>query len=113
MTLALASDTAGRASYDAVVKQGHAKDVVVWSKAGDLKEKNFSDDQLARPTEEEEEANAKRTKELLEAKLNRQTAAKDPTAKVNQTAKYIEYTPAQQGPEFNSGARYARLRAVH
>jgi SNW domain-containing protein 1 len=95
-----------------VVKQGHAKDVVVWSKAGDLKEKSFSDDQLAKPTEEEEEELARKTKEKLEAKLHKQTAAKDPTAKTNQNAKYIHYTPANQGAEFNSGARYTFLAST-
>lgn len=35
----LAADSQGKAQYDSIVKQGHASDVVVWSKASDLKGK--------------------------------------------------------------------------
>jgi len=108
----LGADSTGKAQYDAVVKQGHHSDVVVWSKAGDIKEKNFSEEQLQRPTEEEDEETLRKTKELLEGKLAKKIAAKDPTSKTGQNAKYIRYTPSTQGPEFNSGASQRIVRLV-
>lgn len=103
--VALTSDSSGRLAYDAVVKQGHGKDVVVFSKYSDMMEKNFLDEDLARPDESDEKITAQRTMEMLQNKMDKKTV-KDPVSQVAQNVKYIRYTPADQGAAFNSGARY-------
>lgn len=92
-------------NYDAVVKQGHSKGVIVHTKNSATKEKHFDADELVRPTEDEEDETAKKTLELIQAKMSKKLAEDNPAAKAApEKAKYIRYTPANQTG--NSGARF-------
>lgn len=95
--ISLSTDTDGSVNYDAVVKQGHAKGVIVHTKNSATKEKFFDSEELVRPTEEEEDETAKKTLELLQQKMNKKASETNPAAKAApEKAKYIRYTPANQ-----------------
>jgi len=111
--VSLTTDESGNVNYDAVVKQGHSKGVVVWTKNISTKEKDVDPDELHRPTEEEEDETAKKTLELLQAKLSKKAADANPATNVqDKTPKYIRYTPANQSASFNSGASHRIIRMV-
>lgn len=109
----MTTDASGAVNYDAIVKQGHSKGVVVHTKNFATKEKFFDADELQRPTEEEEEETAKKTADLIQAKLNKKASESNPAAKAApEKAKYIRYTPANQTGAFNSGASHRIIRMV-
>jgi SNW domain-containing protein 1 len=116
-TLALQIDSDGRVRYDAIAKQGHGKDKVVHSKFNELlpaEIKSGLDPDLARPDEEEVQQVTEKTKAALEKVVNSKIAAAMPTHVPEQSsgAQYIRYTPAQQGTDFNSGAKQRVIRVV-
>eukprot|EP00051_Salpingoeca_urceolata_P027371 m.481198 g.481198 ORF g.481198 m.481198 type:complete len:550 (+) comp22081_c0_seq1:116-1765(+) len=115
-TLALQTNASGEIMYDALVRQGHDKDRIVYSSYKDLVPTEITKQDPLRelPAEEEIEETAKKTREALEKVVTGKVAAAQPTniPKQNHEATFIRYTPAQQGVEYNSGAKQRVIRMV-
>eukprot|EP00743_Colponemidia_sp_Colp-15_P001604 GILK01001751.1.p1 GENE.GILK01001751.1~~GILK01001751.1.p1 ORF type:complete len:604 (+),score=131.81 GILK01001751.1:65-1813(+) len=111
-TVALQVDGEGNVEWDAVVKQGRKDGVVVYSKASDLRAKHFSEEELAKPDVEMEEATTMKTKAALEKIMTGKAAASQPVANVKSEPTYVKYTPNQKGGAFNSGATERVIRLV-
>lgn len=62
--------------------------------------------ELARPSEAEEEETAQRTAEVLQRKVDQKLSIVNPknVPEPPKEAQYIKYTPSKQGQEYNSGA---------
>lgn len=72
------------------------------------------DASLEKPSEEEIQETAERTKLALEKITNSKIAAAMPVRCADKTgpAQFIRYTPSQQGVAFNSGAKQRVIRMV-
>nr|CDS32800.1 SNW domain containing 1 [Hymenolepis microstoma]CUU97437.1 hypothetical transcript [Hymenolepis microstoma] len=114
--LVMKTDKDGKVRYDEIVRQGHSKDRVVYSKFSDLLPKTIEDDdeELRKPTKESVEETTEKTKKALEALVEQKVTASLPVRRAERIApaEYISYTPAQQGPAFNSGAQQRLVRMV-
>lgn len=110
-------DAEGRIKYDAIARQGHAKDKIVYSKLTDLLPAEVvaeNDPSLEKPGDEEIEETTDRTRLALQKLTNSKIAAAMPVrcAQKQAPAQYIRYTPSQQGAAFNSGAKQRIIRLV-
>ncbi|XP_074643901.1 SNW domain-containing protein 1-like [Tubulanus polymorphus] len=114
--LTMQVDAEGKIKYDAIAKQGHAKDKVVHSKFQDLVSKPIDDEDpdFEKPTEDDIRENTEKTREALEKLVHGKISAAMPVrcADKQQPAQYIRYTPSQQGVAFNSGAKQRIIRMV-
>jgi len=115
--LALQVDAEGKVKYDAIARQGHGKDRVVFSKFEDLLPREMTeedDEALQKPNDEEVEDNTERTRAALEKLVQGKISAAMPVrcAEKQAPAQYIRYTPSQQGAAFNSGAKQRIIRMV-
>lgn len=100
-------DAQGKVKYDALVRQGHGKDRIVYSKPTDLLPKTDGIE-LAKPDEEEVKKSTEETRSALEALISQKISAALPNkvavaAGQKEPPKYIRYTPSQQGVNYNSG----------
>lgn len=109
----LMADGAGNMRFDAIVQQGHPSGTLVHSRPQDAMGRGFSQDQLARPSEEQISETADRTRKALAAKLDNKIKAGTPThvASAGQTS-FIRYTPANSSASHNSGATQRIIRMV-
>ncbi|GAA5892962.1 hypothetical protein JCM5296_003393 [Sporobolomyces johnsonii] len=106
-TLALQVDADGNVRYDAIAQQGHRQGVHVQSSFKDLvplaNRTDVSKDALAmeRPSEEEVQATADRTKAALEKLVSGKIKAAQPKNVPNSQGEtsYMRYTPQQGGVE--------------
>ena len=110
-------DGEGKIKYDAIVKHGHRSDVVVYSKLSDLLPSevvNEDDPALQKPNDEEIQDLTEKTRAALERMTNSKITAAAPVraAEKTEAAKYIRYTPSNQGEGFNSGANQRIIRMV-
>ncbi|KAI8975571.1 SKIP/SNW domain-containing protein [Mycotypha africana] len=123
--LTLEVDSEGQVKYDAIARQGHSEDRIVHTSFKDmvpLKDRKDVDvDKLVmdRPSEEEVQSVAEKTKAALEKIVNSKIQSLKPKnigpANGNGTNKdptYIRYTPANTGSGFNSGAKQRIIRMV-
>ena len=114
--LAVAVDASGKIKYDAIARQGHSQDKVVYSKYTDLVPKQMEEDdpELEKPDDEAIMENTEKTKNALEALVQSKISAAMPVRAADKTgpAQYIRYTPSQQGAAFNSGAKQRIIRMV-
>lgn len=114
--LAVAVDATGKIKYDAIARHGHAQDKVIYSKYTDLVPKQIDQDdpELEKPDEEAIQENTEKTKNALEALVQSKISAAMPVRAADKQApaQYIRYTPSQQGPAFNSGAKQRIIRMV-
>eukprot|EP00192_Tetraselmis_astigmatica_P008664 CAMPEP_0117682022 /NCGR_PEP_ID=MMETSP0804-20121206/19369_1 /TAXON_ID=1074897 /ORGANISM="Tetraselmis astigmatica, Strain CCMP880" /LENGTH=626 /DNA_ID=CAMNT_0005491969 /DNA_START=9 /DNA_END=1889 /DNA_ORIENTATION=- len=107
-TLALTMDASGETNYSAVVKQGQNAKKYVHSSHSDIVPKpELMRGDNVRPDEEEVEATRKETLEALQKVVNSKIQAANPKTLPKQpgAATYINYTPSQQGEQYNSGAK--------
>lgn len=109
----LMSDASGNIKFDAIVQQGHRAGTIVHAGPGNAVGKSFSQDQLARPDDEQIQETAEKTRKALEAKLDNKIKAGTPThvATAGQTS-FIRYTPANASASHNSGAGQRIIRMV-
>ncbi|KAI9032820.1 SKIP/SNW domain-containing protein [Phycomyces nitens] len=124
--LTLQVDSDGNVKYDAIARQGHndnrivhtsLKDVVPLSERKDVDVEKLTMD---RPSEEEVQSVADKTRAALEKIVNGKIAAAQPKNVVktsggtNKDPTYIRYTPAQSqnNDTFNSGAKQRIIRMV-
>eukprot|EP01103_Thecamoeba_quadrilineata_P007547 TRINITY_DN17407_c0_g1_i1.p1 TRINITY_DN17407_c0_g1~~TRINITY_DN17407_c0_g1_i1.p1 ORF type:complete len:539 (-),score=151.11 TRINITY_DN17407_c0_g1_i1:101-1717(-) len=106
----LTLDSEGRIKYDAIVTRETKNRV--FSRYADSVES--VDEELARPTTEEEEETTAKTRAALETIVHGKIKAARPAAPVEKqnAPSYIRYTPSQQGEAFNSGANARVIRMV-
>ena len=115
--LAIQLDAEGKIKYDAIARQGHGKDKVVYSKFTDLlpaEVTNEDDPSLHKPSEDEIADITEKTRLALERITNQKVEAALPVRAADKLApaQFIRYTPAQQGDDFNSGAKQRIIRMV-
>lgn len=107
----------GKVKYDAIARQGHSKDKIVYSKLSDLLPVEVvteNDPSLEKPSQEEIDDITERTRQALMKITNSKIAAAMPVrcAERQGPAEFIRYTPSQQGAAFNSGAKQRVIRLV-
>ena len=73
-----------------------------------------NDPELAKPDDEDVEKVTEKTRQALELLVQKKVAAAQPVRAAEKLApaQYIRYTPSQQGPAFNSGAKQRIIRMV-
>lgn len=108
--LAVQVDREGKIKCDAIARQGHFKDKVVYSKYTDLVPKevmNGDDRDLPSPDQETLKEITEKTGVALQKVVSRKVAVTMPLCAADKLgpAQYIRYTPSQQGGAFNSGAK--------
>lgn len=94
----LSVDGTGAVQFDAVVKQGHDKSVVVHSGYQAMVAKNERAMDLSKPSAEDEARIAEETKAALGMVVDKKIATAMPThvAKHSKEAVFIKYTPSEQ-----------------
>ncbi|XP_057667186.1 puff-specific protein Bx42 [Diorhabda carinulata] len=115
LAVQLGSD--GKVKYDAIARQGHGKDKIVYSKLSDLlpvEVVDENDPSLEKPTQEEIDDITEKTRQALMKLTNSKIAAAMPVRAADKQgpAEFIRYTPSQQGAAFNSGAKQRVIRLV-
>jgi len=109
-------DSEGKVRYEAIVEYGRTPGQKVFAKPSDAKEKLFTDDELQRPDEETIHEATEKTRKALEEKLQLKIKTAGPASaaavQTERTTKYIRYTPANENPAFNSGAKNRIIRMV-
>ncbi|XP_065063112.1 SNW domain-containing protein 1-like [Rhopilema esculentum] len=109
-------DQEGKIKYDDLLRSGQKQDKVIHSKFQDLVPAQIKKDdpELARPDDEAIKETTEKTRLALEKEVNSKIAAAQPAqaAKKLEPAKYIRYTPSQQGITYNSGAKQRVIRMV-
>eukprot|EP00808_Paulinella_micropora_P026891 g520.t1 len=109
----LSVDEKGAVKFDAVARVGHSANKNVFSSYDALVPKEVERSELARPDEEVVKKTAERTRAALQGIVDQLQSAAQPTAIPKQNLNeptYVRYTPAQQGEEWNSGARERIIR---
>ncbi|XP_017145415.1 puff-specific protein Bx42 [Drosophila miranda] len=115
--LAVRLDDKGKIKYDAIARQGHGKDKVVYSSISQLLPAEVlaeDADELQRPDEESVAETTEETRLALEKLTNQKITSALPVRHAQKAgpAQYIRYTPSQQGDAFNSGAKQRVIRMV-
>ncbi|KAI7902364.1 SKIP/SNW domain-containing protein [Cokeromyces recurvatus] len=120
--LTLEVDNDGNIKYDAIAKQGHSDDRIIHTSFKDMiplnERKDMDVDKLVmdRPSQEEVQSVAEKTRLALEKIVNSKIKSSQPknsalsaSNSTNKDPTYIRYTPAQQG---SSGAKQRIIRMV-
>jgi SNW domain-containing protein 1 len=101
--LAIQVDAEGKVKYDAIARQGHSESRIIHSSFKDLiplrQRADAGDINLDRPTQEEAQATAERTKQALEKLVSGAVAAQRPKnvkGVSREEPTYVRYTPANQ-----------------
>lgn len=115
--LAVTLDASGRVKYDAIARQGHSKDKIVYSSLSQLLPAEVlaeDAEELRMPDEEAIAETTEATRRALDKLTNTKISAALPVrhAEKSAPAQYIRYTPSQQGDAFNSGANQRIIRMV-
>lgn len=115
--LAVQLDHEGKVKYDVIARQGHHKDKIVYSKLTDLLPSeiaNEDDPTLQRPDIDDVTDTIEKTRQALEKLTNSKISAAMPVraAPKQEPAKFIRYTPSQEGVAFNSGAKQRVFKMV-
>ncbi|KAH8336131.1 hypothetical protein KR074_003761 [Drosophila pseudoananassae] len=115
--LAVRLDDKGKVKYDAIARQGHGKDKIVYSSISQLLPAEVlaeDADELLRPDEDAVAETTEETRLALEKLTNQKITSALPVRHAQKAgpAQYIRYTPSQQGDAFNSGAKQRVIRMV-
>ncbi|EDW86190.1 uncharacterized protein Dwil_GK16274 [Drosophila willistoni] len=115
--LAVRLDDKGKVKYDAIARQGHGKDKIVYSSISQLLPAEVlaeDAEELQRPDEETVAETTEETRLALEKLTNQKITSALPVRHAQKAgpAQYIRYTPSQQGDAFNSGAKQRVIRMV-
>jgi SNW domain-containing protein 1 len=119
-TLALQVDSEGNVRYDAIAHQGQREGKIIQSQFKDLvplasrKDLNDEDRGMERPSEEEVQATAERTKAALEKLVNGKIKAAQPKNVPDSQGKtsFIRYTPGQQNGSAGLKQRIIKMTEV-
>ncbi|KAJ1660768.1 mRNA splicing protein [Dispira simplex] len=121
--LVLRTNEDGEAQYDAIIRQGYAashtvhaqfKDLIPLRDRADFQRKD-THGLLERPDQDTVQSTAERTRLALEKITQRKVVAAQPKTGqlgTNRQPEYVRYTPKQQGPGYNSGAKQRVVRMV-
>ena len=98
MQVPLSVDAEGKLQFDKIVKRGHLNGKLVQSSLADMSAKDITEG-LEKPSQEEIEKTAEKTRAALNLIVNRSIAAAQPThvKKGSKDPTFIRYTPNQQG----------------
>ncbi|CAF4910772.1 unnamed protein product [Rotaria sp. Silwood1] len=98
-------DTEGKIKFDTILKHNIKGNKIVYSNFVDL---------LLKKLREDDPKNKKKTRQILEALVSSKISAAMPIQHAEKQApvQYIRYTPSQQGPAFNSGAKQRIIQMV-
>lgn len=115
--IAVRLDAKGKVKYDAIAKQGHGKDKIVYTNINQLlpaEVLNEDAEELQVPDEETIQETTEKTRLALEKLTNQKISSALPVraAEKQAPAQYIRYRPSQQGDNFNSGAKERVIRMV-
>uniref|UniRef100_A0A2M4A9V5 Putative mrna splicing factor/ chromatin binding snw family nuclear protein n=1 Tax=Anopheles triannulatus TaxID=58253 RepID=A0A2M4A9V5_9DIPT len=115
--LAVQLDQSGKVKYDAIARQGHSKDKIVYSNINQLLPAEVlaeDAEELQMPDQETINDITESTRKALEKLTNQKIVSAMPVraAEKQAPAQYIRYTPSQQGDAFNSGAKQRIIRMV-
>ncbi|EHY55190.1 mRNA splicing protein [Exophiala dermatitidis] len=101
--LAIQVDAEGKVKYDAIARQGHSESRIIHSSFKDLiplrQRADAGDLSLERPSQEEVQATAEKTKQALEKLVSGAVAAQKPKnvkGASREEPTYVRYTPANQ-----------------
>jgi len=111
----LAVDAEGKIRYDSIIQQPGAHQIVKSQYKDLVPILNYTPDDVARPSPDEEKETTEKTKAALEKLTQQKLMASQPTKGINTGSadpQYIRYTPAQKGESFNSGASTRVIRMV-
>lgn len=116
------TDSSGKKDYTSLVKSGTNSDKIVYAKHSDLKGHIPTEEEIALPTQQEEEETAKRTSDAINALLSTKIALNKPTGSAiiaaatsqNQEAKtqFLHYTPNENTPGYNPTAAKRVIQMV-
>mmetsp|Transcript_109227 Transcript_109227/g.319732 ORF Transcript_109227/g.319732 Transcript_109227/m.319732 type:complete len:541 (+) Transcript_109227:68-1690(+) len=111
--VALQVDANGRMAWDAVLKQGAAKDkLAMWTRPEDMREKWSKPEDLERPTQELDLLNTERTQKALEVVLNGKMQSGVPKRAEKKDPEFIRYTPNPDAPGYNPNCRERVIKLV-
>lgn len=110
-------DAEGKVDYDAIVRQGHAKDRIIHTSFRDLiplrQRADAGEIDLARPSDEVKEETRQRTEQALARLVSGAVAAQKPKtiAPQSREATFVRYTPAdnQMGQKSSKGERILKI----
>ncbi|KAK9765103.1 mRNA splicing protein [Basidiobolus ranarum] len=118
-TISLQVDAEGNVQYDAIAKHGHTDSRIVHSHFKDLvplrQRADVGEVTLDRPSEEDVQETADRTRAALEKIVQGKITASQPKSvnvQSDNKAQYIRYTPQQQSGSGGSGAKQRIIRMV-
>jgi SNW domain-containing protein 1 len=104
-------DANGRVAWDAVLKQGVAKDKLqVWTRPEDSREKWSKDEDLERPEHEIDMLNTERTQKALELQLNGKIQAGLPQKEKEKEPEFVRYTPNPNAPGYTPNCKERVIR---
>jgi len=111
--VALQVDANGRMAWDAVLKQGIAKDkLAMWTRPEDMREKWSKPEDLERPSQDLDLLNTERTQKALEVALNSKMQAGLPKAREKKEPVFVRYTPNPDAPGYNANCRERVIKLV-
>lgn len=112
-------DKDGDVSYDAIIKGGTNSDKIVYTRHADLRGGNAAEEDIALPSEQEEQDEASKTNAALMALLATKTAHDKPTSSamahaetsknIEEKTQFIKYTPNPDAPGYNPDAAKQRV----
>jgi SNW domain-containing protein 1 len=112
----------GDISYDAIVKGGTNANKIVYTRHEDLRGGEPDPEDVALPTEEEEEAAKQRTMAALQAMVQTQTALDKPSGSAlanvktlqqqQEETQFVKYTPRPDAPGYNPAAAQRVIQMV-
>lgn len=106
-------DSDGRVAWDAVLKQGRAKDKLqVWTRPEDLREKWSKPEDLEKPSHDLDLLNTQRTQKALELALNGKMQAGLPKRAERKEPEFVRYTPNPDAPGYNENCRERVIKLV-
>ena len=115
-------DADGQVSYDSIVKSGTNSDKKVYTRHEDLRGGQAKPEDVALPTEDEEQAEAARTQAAFNALLAGKTKMDKPSGSALENAEtskdvqaktqFIKYTPRPDAPGYNPAAAQRVIQMV-
>jgi len=109
--VALNMDENGKIKWDAVIKQGDARDKLqVWTRPEDAREKWSKDEELDRPGMELDQINTERTQKALELQLNGAIQAGLPKKREDKAPEFVRYTPNVNAPGYTPNCKERVVR---
>mmetsp|Transcript_22767 Transcript_22767/g.43762 ORF Transcript_22767/g.43762 Transcript_22767/m.43762 type:complete len:546 (+) Transcript_22767:119-1756(+) len=104
-------DENGKVKWDAVIKQGAAKDKLqVWTRPEDSREKWSKTEELEKPGLELDMLNTDRTQKALEVMLNGKIQAGLPQKDKQKEPEFVRYTPNPNAPGYTPNCQERMIR---